>query len=319
MRDVFAVAATWLDEGRPFALATLVALREAATAPIGTTIAVDAGGHIAGNIGAGCYESEIVEACLLAASDGRARPLDINLTSDDELMGGTACGAVMEVVVWRPDATFADTAREIAAGARDVRFQIPYQRDDRGAIVFEHTLAARELLLLVGATTLSAEIATIARRLDFRVVVVDPRPAFATRDRVPDADEIARAWPDEYLPGVISKRTSIVMLSHDPKLDLPGLRCALDSEAAFIGLLGSRKGQAARRESLRGEGFSEEALARIHGPVGLDIGGVTAAETALSILAEVIATRHQREGTPLRSRGGAIHPALARQAQPQPT
>jgi xanthine dehydrogenase accessory factor len=317
MRDVFAVAAKWLDEGRPFALATLVALREAATAPIGTTIAVDAGGHIVGNIGAGCYESEIVEACLLAAADARTRTLDINLTSDDELMGGTACGAVMEVVAWRPDASFAATARDIASGERDVRFKVQYERDDRGKVTFEQTVAARESLLLVGATTLTAEIATIARRLDFRVIVVDPRPAFATRERVPDADEIVREWPDEYLPRVLSNRTSIVMLSHDPKLDLPGLRCALVSEAPFIGLLGSRKGQAARRESLRGEGFSEEALARIHGPVGLDIGGVTAAETALSILAELVASRHHREGTPLRSRGGAIHPALARQAQPQ--
>jgi xanthine dehydrogenase accessory factor len=317
MRDVFAVASQWLDQGRPFALATLVALREAATAPIGTTIAVDERGHIAGNIGAGCYESEIVEACVLAAADGRTRTLDINLTSDDELMGGTACGAVMEVVVWRPGAAFAATARDIAAGERDVRFEIRYEREDRAAVTFEHAFASRETLLLVGATTLTAEIATVARRLDFRVIVVDPRPAFATRERVPDADEIVGEWPDEYLPRVLSNRTSIVMLSHDPKLDLPGLRCALASESPFIGLLGSRKGQAARRESLRVEGFSEEALARIHGPVGLDIGGITAAETALSILAEVVASRHQREGTPLRSRGGAIHPSLARTAQPQ--
>jgi xanthine dehydrogenase accessory factor len=319
MRDVFALAAAWLDEGRPFALATLVALREAATAPIGTTIAVDAGGHIVGNIGAGCYESEIVEACLLAASDGRTRTLDINLTSDDELMGGTACGAVMEVVVWRPGIAFAATASDIAAGDRDVRFEIDYVRGDRGPVTFEHVIPARESLLLVGATTLSAEIATVARRLDFRVIVVDPRPAFATRERVPDAEEIVGEWPDDYLPRVLSERTSIVMLSHDPKLDLPGLRCALSSDAPFIGLLGSRRGQAARRESLRAEGFSQEALARIHGPVGLDIGGVTAAETALSILAEVVASRHDREGTPLRSRGGAIHPALARATQPQPS
>ena len=182
-----------------------------------------------------------------------------------------------------------------------------------------HIFAQREPLLLVGATTLTAEIATIARRLDYRVVVVDPRHAFATRERVPDADEIVREWPDEYLPRVLSDRTSIIMLSHDPKLDLPGLRCALASNAPFIGLLGSRRGQTARRESLRAEGFSDEALARIHGPVGLDIGGTTAAETALSILAEVVASRHQREGTPLRSRGGAIHPSLARAAQPQPS
>ena len=307
MREVFSVAADWLEERRPFALATLVALREAATAPIGTTIAVDDRGHIVGNIGAGCYESEIVDACLETAADGRTRTLDINLTSDDELMGGTACGAVMEVVVWRPDASLGPVARSIAAGESSVGFEIRYERDDRGLVTFEHAIAARDRLLLVGATTLTAEVATVARRLDFHVIVVDPRPAFATHERVPNADEIVLEWPDDYLPRVLSERTSIVMLSHDPKLDLPGLRCALRSEAPFIGLLGSRRGQAARRDSLRAEGFGEEALARIHGPVGLDIGGATAAETALSILAEIVATRHNREGTPLRSRGGAIH------------
>ncbi|HTA40086.1 MAG TPA: XdhC family protein [Candidatus Acidoferrales bacterium] len=319
MRDVFALAAEWLAEGRPFALATLVALRQAAPAPLGTTIAVDDLGHIVGNIGAGCYESEIVEACLQTASDGRTRTLEINLTSDDELAGGTACGAEMEIVVWRPPTTFIETAAEIAAGERDVRFEIVYEPEERGPVTFEYAFTSRESLLLVGATALAAEIAAVARRLDFRVIVIDPRPAFATHERVPDADEIVGEWPEDYLPRALSTRTSIVMLSHDPKLDLPGLRSALDSEAPFIGLLGSRKAQAARRSSLRADGFSQEALARIHGPVGLDIGGTTTAETALSILAEVVAARHQREGAPLRSSGGAIHSVRTPAAQPQAT
>jgi xanthine/CO dehydrogenase XdhC/CoxF family maturation factor len=144
VREVFALAAQWLAEDRPFALATLVELREAATAPIGTTIAVDGAGRIAGNIGAGCYESEIVETCLRTAQDGRTRTLDINLTSDDELMGGTACGAVMEVVVWRPDPSFAEIAGSIAQGERDVRFSIGYEHEGRGALRFEHTVPPRE-------------------------------------------------------------------------------------------------------------------------------------------------------------------------------
>jgi xanthine dehydrogenase accessory factor len=311
MRDVFAVAAEWLAEERPFALATLVALRQAATAPLGTTIAVDARGRIVGNIGAGCYEASIVESCLLTAADGRTRALDINLESADELAGGTACGAVMEIVVWRPGASFAADARAIAEGERDVTLSIRCEREDRGPALFEREIPSQATLILVGATALAAEIAAMARRLDFRVVVVDPRPSFATRERVPDAHRIVLDWPDEYLPAALSERTPVVMLSHDPKFDLPGLRCALNSRAPFVGLLGSRRGQAARRAALREEGFSEEALARIHGPVGLDIGGATAAETALSILAEIVAARHARDGMPLRERAGAIHPAIA--------
>jgi xanthine dehydrogenase accessory factor len=307
LRDVFAVAGAWLEEGRDFALATLVALRAAATAPIGTTIAVDARGQIVGNIGAGCYEGDVVEACLLTAADGRSRTLDINLTGDDELMGGTACGAVMEIVVWRPNISFAAQARDIAAGVDEVRMTISYERADRGSVSFEHLFEARGTLVLVGATSLAAEIAAIARRLDFHVVVVDPRPAFATTQRVPDAHELVREWPDDYLPRALGPRTAIVALSHDPKFDVPALACALRSEAPFIGLLGSRQAQAARRASLRERGFDEDALARVRGPVGLDIGGATTAETAVSILAELVAVLRRHDGAPLSRIAGSIH------------
>ncbi len=310
MRDVFAIAADWLGEQRSFALATLVALREAATAPIGTTIAVDAGGRIFGNIGAGCYEAEIVEACLMTAADGKTRRLDINLTSDDALLGGTACGAVMQLVVWRPERDFAGEAAAIAAGEREAAVRFAYEDESGAGVAFEHRFAPKDRLILVGATTLAAELAKLGRRLDYNVVVVDPRPAFATRERIPDAHEIVTKWPEEYLPAVLSERTPIVVLSHDPKFDLPGLRCALRSAAPYVGLLGSRRSQAARRASLREEGFDDAALARIHGPAGLDIGGVTVAETALSILAEIVATRRGGEGSPLSSSEGAIHRRL---------
>jgi xanthine dehydrogenase accessory factor len=304
MREVFAAAADWLAEGRRMALATLVELRQSATAPIGTSIAVDSEGHIAGNIGAGCHETEIVETCLRTAADGRARRLDINLTDEDEVLGGDGCGAIMRVVVWRPGPAFRDEARAIAAGDRDARLSFSY---DDGAARFEHVYPAKETLILIGATSLAAELATIGRRVDFKVVVVDPRPAFATRERIPNADALVHAWPDDCLPAALSKRTSIVMLSHDPKFDLPALRCALRSEAPYIGLLGSRRLQASRRASLRDEGFDEAALARIHGPAGLDIGGATLAETAVSILAETVASRHERAGSPLGTTSREIH------------
>lgn len=298
MRDVFAIAATWLDEKRPFALATLIALRQAKTAPIGTTIAVDRNGHIVGNIGAGCYETEIVEAALKTAADGKLRRLDINLDTEDELMGGTACGAVMQLIVWRPGPAFAGDARAIVDGEHAVRLRIEE---------FEYVFEPKPRLLLLGATALAQDIAAIARRAEFRVIVVDPRPAFATPERIPDADEIVRSWPDEYLPNVLDDDSTLVVLSHDPKFDVPGLAAALRSPARYIGLLGSRRAQAARREELRAMGFDERALERIHGPVGLDIGGETTAETALSILAEIVAIRSGHSGKPLISARGAIH------------
>ncbi len=298
MREVFGTAARWLDEGRPFALATLVELREAKTAPIGTTIAVSADGQIVGNIGAGCYESEIIETAQKTLADGVLRNLDINLDNDDELSGGTACGAVMRLLVWRPNAAFADDARAILAGDHAVELAIGN---------FAHVFAPKDTLIAVGATSLAADLTSIARRADFHTIVVDPRPVFATRERIPEANEIVREWPDEYLPGVLSERTSVIVLSHDPKFDVPALACALRSPASYIGLLGSRRAQAARRATLQAQGFDARAIERIHGPVGLDIGGKTTAETAISILAEIIAHRNGRSGKPLLAAAGTIH------------
>jgi xanthine dehydrogenase accessory factor len=298
VREAFGTAARWLDEGQAFALATLVELRQAKTAPIGTTIAVSAAGQIVGNIGAGCYESEIIETAQKTLADGVLRTLDVNLDNDDELSGGTACGAVMRLLVWRPSAPFAEDARAIFAGKRAVELEVG---------TFAHVFAPKETLIAVGATSLAADLSSIARRADFYTIVVDPRPVFATRERIPEADEIVHEWPDEYLPRVLSERTAVIVLSHDPKFDVPALACALRSPAPYIGLLGSRRAQAARRDALRAQGFDERAIERIHGPVGLDIGGTTTAETAISILAEIVAYRTGRSGKPLLAAIGAIH------------
>ena len=298
MREVFAVAAEWIGAKHPFALATLVALREAKTAPLGTTIAVDAAGRIVGNIGAGCYESEVVEAAQQTLTDGLVRRLDINLDRDDELSGGTACGAVMQLIVWRPGPSFLEEARAISAGERDAVLAI----ED-----FTCRIAAKRRLYLIGATSLAADLAAIGRRADYRVTIVDPRPLFATPARLPEAHEIVTLWPQEYLPRVLDAASAIVVLSHDPKFDLPALRCALASDAAYIGLLGSRRAQASRRAALRAAGVDDASLARIHGPVGLNIGGESNAETAISILAEITAERNGRSGSPLVAASGKIH------------
>lgn len=313
MRDVFAIAALWLDERRRFALATVVDVRDAEPSPVGTTIAVDENAKVRGTIGgAGCNEAAIVEACLKTLRDGQTRCLEINLAGEDEVIGSMACGARMQLVVWRPPLEFANEARAIASGVREARLRLEYDRGDGSAGSFEHVFEAKSKLVVVGATAVAAELAMLSRRLDFDVVVVDPRPSYATKERIPDASEVVRAWPDDVLPFLLSERTPVVVLSHDPKVDLPALRCALKSDAPYVGLLGSRRSQASRRAMLRDEGFDETGLARIRGPVGLNLGGVTVAETALSILAEIVAVRRGGDGIPLHGGDGAIHRRLER-------
>ncbi|MDQ2907963.1 MAG: XdhC family protein [Candidatus Eremiobacteraeota bacterium] len=308
MRDVFAAVSQWSEENVPFALATLVGVRNAAPAPLGATMAVSGDGRIAGDIGAGCHEGEIVAAAAATVADSESRLLEIDLTSDDIVSGGSGCGGFLEVATWRPSPSFAQTAGAIAAGHSDVKFSVAYEREGV-AREFIAAVPARGELIVVGGTTLAQDLASIGRSLDFRTVVVDPRPAFATRERLPAVDEIIVAWPDEALPALLSERTPLIVISHDPKLDIPALCCGLQSDAPYVGLLGSRRAQASRRAALRGDGFQEAALDRIHGPSGLDLGSVSMAETAVSILAEIIATAHGRAGGSLLRRSGAIHNA----------
>jgi xanthine dehydrogenase accessory factor len=150
----------------------------------------------------------------------------------------------------------------------------------------------------------------MARTAGWRPFVVDPRGRFATRERFPDAEEVVVAWPEKAFAqlGGIDRATYIAVLTHDPKLDDAALTAALASDAPYIGAMGSRRAQEQRRERLLALGVGEEKLAGISAPIGLDLGGLTAEETALSILAEVVAVRNGREGGRLSAAGaGRIH------------
>jgi xanthine dehydrogenase accessory factor len=165
-------------------------------------------------------------------------------------------------------------------------------RDESGVVdgAFLHVFAPPVRLVIVGAVHVAQALARLAAELDLQVVVVDPRKAFATEERFPGVARVT-LWPDAALAGLtLDARTAVITLTHDPKLDEPALAAALRSPAFYIGALGSKKTHAARLGRLRGDGFDDEALARIRGPVGLAIGARSAPEIALSILAEVVAT-----------------------------
>jgi xanthine dehydrogenase accessory factor len=155
----------------------------------------------------------------------------------------------------------------------------------------------------------AASLCRLARAAGWRPYVVDPRARFATRERFPDAEEVIVAWPEEAFArlGGIDPATSIAVLTHDPKLDDAALEIALRSNARFVGAMGSRRAQATRRERLLAGGMTDDELARLAAPLGLDLGAITGEETALSILAEVVAARHGRDGGRLAHSRGRIH------------
>ncbi len=150
-------------------------------------------------------------------------------------------------------------------------------------------------LVIVGGVHIAIALAALAKTLGYRAVVVDPRRAFGTEARFPHVDQLIQAWPDDALTQIgLTRSTAVAMLTHDPKLDDPALKLALPSPAFYVGALGSQKTQAKRRQRLLAEGLTEAQLARLHGPIGLDLGGRSPEEVALAIMAEIVAARHGR-------------------------
>ena len=170
-----------------------------------------------------------------------------------------------------------------------------FRWDDNEIDAFFEVLTPPPELIAIGAVHVAIPLIQFARILGFRTVVIDPREAFATQERFDQADEIHVAWPDQALPRVgLHDESFVAILSHDLKIDLPALKIALRSPARYVGVLGSKKTQAKRLVALREEGFDDDDFARIHSPIGLDLGGRRAEEIALSVVAEMIAVSHGR-------------------------
>ena len=180
--------------------------------------------------------------------------------------------------------------------------------EHEGRKVFAEVFGPPPKLVVFGAVDVAESLCALAVRLGWRTVVADTRARLATPERIPSADELVVGWPDEALAKVgVDADSAVVILTHDEKLDTPALVAALRSPAFYVGALGSRRAQAARRERLLEVGLGEDELARLSGPCGLDLGASTAAETALSILAEAVAFRAGREGGRLAESSGRIH------------
>jgi len=210
----------------------------------------------------------------------------------------------------RLDAAVDDDARGmLAQGLTAVRRYGPdgERRRDELAI-FVQSFAPAPRMLVFGAIDFAAAVAKAGKFLGYRVTVCDARPVFATKSRFPDADEVITDWPHRYLSGsTTDQRTVICVLTHDPKFDVPLLEVALRRPAAYIGAMGSRRTHDDRLRRLREAGLSEQELARLRSPIGLDLGARTPEETAIAIAAELIQLRWGGTGQPLTATTGRIH------------
>jgi xanthine dehydrogenase accessory factor len=165
--------------------------------------------------------------------------------------------------------------------------------EPEGVQAFIDLMPPPHTLVVVGGNQIAMTLSKLAKTMDMRTVIVDPRRAFATEERFPEVDQLIQAWPSEAFEAApLTTTTAVVMLTHDPKIDEPALELALTSPAFYIGALGSKRTQAKRRERLKERGLTETELDRLHGPVGLELGADTPDEIALSIMSEIVASRH---------------------------
>jgi len=170
-----------------------------------------------------------------------------------------------------------------------------------GVAHFIEVFPVRPRLVMVGGVPVAMVLARLARELGYETVVIDGRAAFATRERFPDVDRLVLGWPDEVADEIgLGPADAVAVLSHDPKFDEPAIADALRRGCRYVGAIGSRRTQRARRERLQGQGLGKDELSRLRGPIGLDLGGREPAEVALAIMAEVVAARHGASGLPMR-------------------
>ena len=277
--------------GSRLAVATAISIDGSAPLAVGTSMAFD-GAAVIGSIAGGCVEGAVVETCELVLADGVPRTVEFGVSDDTAFSVGLTCGGALRIHV-QP---FTD---ELSHALRDGA-----EIDVCGFV--ERAPVARRMIIF-GAMEFSAALSLAAQAIGYRVTVCDPRPLFATPARFPGAELVVQ-WPTEYLASAaVDQQSVICVLSHDARFDTELIVLALALPVAYVGAMGSRTTHDRRVASLRQHGVDD--ISKLHSPIGLDLGGSTAQETAIAILAEVIAARTSASTLPLAERAGTIHAA----------
>jgi xanthine dehydrogenase accessory factor len=315
--------------GAGAALATVVETWGSAPRPKGSQLAISGAAEMAGSVSGGCVEGAVVAEALEALEDGQPRVLQYGVSDDDAFAVGLACGGTIRIAVEPigvgrgPSVELIDELAAARAARRPVAYAVnpatwdrrlvdgpgdPLWPEAQAALIADRSGFAGDWFLgvhnpplrmaIVGAVHIAQALAPMARLAGYDVGVVDPREAFASAGRFPDT-RLLHDWPDAALESFgLDTRTAVVTLTHDPKLDDPAIRAALAAPVFYLGCLGSSRTHAKRVDRLTEAGFAADAIARIHAPVGLDLGAKSPAEIAVAVLAQITERLRRPETRP---------------------
>ncbi len=306
------IALDWNKEGKGAILATVVETWGSAPRRIGGQLVVSGSGEMAGSVSGGCVEAAVVFEAIDALEDGEGKLLEYGVSDGDAFAVGLACGGRIRILLEPVGAVLPVNILEELVQARAVRRSAAYcvnVRDGTRSILYtgndtrmrmdrsgfeednETFIAVHNpplRMIMIGAVHIAQTLVPMARLAGFEPIIIDPRESFGSEQRFPN-ETVLNDWPDEALNALgDDARTALILLTHDPKLDDPALQIALRSDYFYIGALGSKRTHGKRIERFIKNGFSQEQIDRIHGPVGLNIGSATPAEISVSILAQVI-------------------------------
>lgn len=326
MRDILPILERWTGAGQAVAVGSVIERIGSAPRDPGAALAVSGAGEVAGSVTGGCVEPAVIREATEVLNGSRGRICRYGLTDDDGFDVGLSCGGTIAIAVYPLDpalvaplgtAVEADTPVALTVRLADDRFgeqrlvsgegvatgdavesaalallelgESGVVETGEGELVFVESYAPRPNLYVFGASDHVAALVTAAKFLGYRVTVCDPRTTFMTRERFPDADELVIEWPDRFLEHApVDARTAICMMTHDLKFDVPALKRALATNAGYIGAIGSEKTRSERDARLRDDGVGDADLARLHAPIGIQIGARTPEEVAITIAAQLI-------------------------------
>ena len=312
----------WLDSGDPVAVATVISTWGSAPRPVGSRMAISQSGKIAGSVSGGCLEGEVFEQAQAILKGKPATVFHYGVSDDLAWTVGLSCGGEVDVLIEplaqvhrdlmtaleaeRPVVLKTDVGKRpgVRALLTPADPEVPELLDRENPVrhdgVFLEPFPRPPELYIFGGSHVAIPLTRLASAIGFRVMVVDARSKFAGRDRFPEARRVIHAWPDEVLKDLpMDGSTYVVILTHDPKFDDPTITAALRGRPRYIGAIGSKKTHRDRVARLTAAGVSPIEIQRVHAPIGLDLGAQTAEETALAILAQMVAVRHGKRGGPM--------------------